>query len=57
MLSGLALSTSYDVSYVLNAGAPVVNSISSDGSGLLSIPGLGSGAYTSITVTLAWLYQ
>ena len=53
VLSGLAVSTSYDVSYVLNAGAPVVSSISSDGSGLLSIPSLGSGAYTSITVTLA----
>ena len=52
-LSGLATSTSYSVSYILDGGTPVVSTLSSDVSGQLIIGGLTAGSYTSINVTNA----
>jgi surface protein len=51
VLSGLANSTSYTVSYS-DDGTPVSTTISSDGSGLLTIGGLDAGNYTDIKVTI-----
>ena len=50
VLSGLATSTSYQVSYVLDGGTPDVSSISSDGTGFLTISNLASGSYSAIRV-------
>ncbi len=52
-LTGLTANTSYSVSYQKGGGTAVVGDISSNASGVLSIPNLGAGSYTNITVTLA----
>uniref|UniRef100_UPI000E4AB1E4 DUF7507 domain-containing protein n=1 Tax=Aureibaculum luteum TaxID=1548456 RepID=UPI000E4AB1E4 len=53
VLSGLAISTSYTVSYVLNGAAATTATLSSDASGELTIGSLGQGAYTAINVESA----
>ena len=50
VLSGLANSTSYTVNYKKD-GTPVSATISSNGSGSLTIGSLSSGSYTNISVT------
>ena len=50
-ISGLALSTVYEVSYSLDGGTAVVGSYTSDASGEVVITGLEDGAYTDIFVT------
>ncbi|MBB3842005.1 parallel beta-helix repeat protein, partial [Runella defluvii] len=52
-LTGLTANTSYSVSYQKGGATAVVGDISSNASGVLSIPNLGAGSYTNITVTLA----
>ncbi len=49
-VSGLTASTTYSVSYQLNGGTPVLNSLTADLTGKVTITGLGIGSYTKIKV-------
>ncbi|MCE3281490.1 MAG: cell surface protein [Chitinophagaceae bacterium] len=49
ILNGLSASTAYTVTYTRD-GTPVSTTITSDGSGVLTIPGLTAGTYASIRV-------
>ncbi len=52
-LSGLSNSTSYSVSYKKNSGATInAGSITSNGSGVLQLSGLGQGDYDNIIVSI-----
>jgi gliding motility-associated-like protein len=51
-LNGLFLNTSYSVSYSYNSGSPVTSSLSSNGTGNITITGLQAGSYTNISVSL-----
>jgi len=53
LLNGLAASTSYTVAYLRNGSPISTGSIVSNGSGVLTIGSLTSGAYTSFVVTNA----
>jgi hypothetical protein len=50
-LTGLTASTSYSVSYQKDGATAVVQTLSSNASGVLTIPNLGVGSYTNIKVT------
>ncbi|QSE96897.1 gliding motility-associated C-terminal domain-containing protein [Fulvivirga lutea] len=51
VINGLANNTLYDVNYNLNSNPEAPVSISSNGIGELTIPGLIAGSYSDITVT------
>ena len=50
-ISGLVISTVYDISYIFDGGTAVVASYTSDALGEVVITGLEDGAYTGITAT------
>ncbi|MFN8285574.1 MAG: Ig-like domain-containing protein [Chitinophagales bacterium] len=52
-VSGLLNNTAYTVNYVKNGSAVGPVTLTSNGSGLLTITGLTAGTYTNITVTLS----
>lgn len=51
-LNGLQASTSFKVIYTKNAGTPDTVTISSNASGVIVIPNLGAGTYTTVSVLL-----
>ncbi|MBD2699171.1 hypothetical protein IC229_00885 [Spirosoma sp. BT702] len=50
LLSGLSPSATYVVSYSKNGGSPITATLTSNGSGQITISGLSAGSYAAITV-------
>ncbi|HEX6914148.1 MAG TPA: PKD domain-containing protein [Chitinophagaceae bacterium] len=51
-LTGLSNNTTYTVNYTFNGNPATPVSLTTDGSGALTIPGLAAGVYNNITVTI-----
>jgi hypothetical protein len=51
-INGLRPNNNYTVSYVLNGGSPVVNTLASGNNTSVTLTNLGAGSYTLISVTL-----
>lgn len=50
VLNGMAASTQYTINYSKNAAAPTSVNLTSTTTGVITIPNLGAGTYTNITV-------